>query len=184
MLADSATFLPILFIALPSVSELALQEDIYTPLAQWTLSSKPKIADMFVTEALDEYIKGLTELDGDDTDFVDDVKEVHRALASTQAEAQLAGPVPNFKVFALGGTLHFDGPKFSGSGPCEKKGSGGFYVNKTTMGGRGTYKLYFERFSVKLELYSGNKLVDTIKGNGAQKGLSNREGKPWEGTWS
>ncbi|KAJ8693336.1 hypothetical protein PTI98_008340 [Pleurotus ostreatus] len=178
----------------PQVSvfrELTLPEYSYI-LEQWTPSPTLKVGpicclltcftDALDPQALDEYIKELTKLDAEDPDFVDTVQEIHRILA---ADPELAGKAPNFTPIASGGTLRFSVPRVGGHGACEKTGTGAFYVNesKKHMQG-GTFELTFTRTSVEVKLYSGGALVDTLKGRGLQKGLSNRGGVPWKGTWT
>ncbi|KDQ31654.1 hypothetical protein PLEOSDRAFT_153876 [Pleurotus ostreatus PC15] len=147
-------------------SELPLSEYSYI-LEQWTPSPT---------------LKELTKLDSEDPDFVDNVQEIQRILA---ADPEYAGKAPNFTPIASGGTLRFSVPRVGGHGVCEKTGTGAFYVNESKKHKQGgTFELMFTRTSVEVKLDSGGALVDTLKGRGVQKGLSNRGGVPWKGTWT
>ena len=122
------------------------------------------------------------KLDAEDPDFVDDVQEVERAFKAELAAGR-AGSA-NIAIAAVGGSLSWNVDNVGGRGPCEKTGTGAFTGNSlSTSIKSGTYELWFTRTTVRLLLFSGGRQVDKFEGVGAQKGLSNRNNKPWTGTW-
>lgn len=147
--------------------------------------------EQMLTKVLDlnQFFVGLKKLDSD-VDFQDDVAEVERALAEPLAEeaaglrlgdgAILDGTL---KVAAIAGKLVFKVDSAYGSGPCNKKGAGGFKGSPVPSGltGGGKYELVIGRIKAKLILYNqDSSTAYTYKGYGLEKGISGT----WTGTWS
>ena len=125
----------------------------------------------------------VAALDPTDPDYVDDLKATKESLSSEKNGSGV------LTLGSAGGTLvwYLDGKK--GYGPCNKTGTGGFYGARLPSGlPSGTYELYLHKDSrTKCELRlspKGGVQPSPWKGTGAQKGLSNRDGKPWTGKYS
>ncbi|KAL4257839.1 hypothetical protein AB1N83_010195 [Pleurotus pulmonarius] len=176
------------------------------PKVGTTLVSPLCLIDTHTPEALDNYIKEVTQLDPDNANFVSYLQDVKQALANIQGRHGFAWA--NCIVRAMGGTLSFNlatpGPlplfgskSIKGSGPSNATLNAQFCTNAPITEGRGTYKLWIrgagrsgiwgrEEATIKIELHSSNGQVDTIEGTGGADilGGSSLVEQPWEGTWT
>ncbi|KAG8215609.1 hypothetical protein J3R82DRAFT_7474 [Butyriboletus roseoflavus] len=104
-----------------------------------------------------------------DADLVVEFDDQIAAADEIQALEYPGAAYSKLALVSVGGTIYAKfSPGPSGSGPCNKKGTGAFAGSKSPSGFTGNYKLVVARLTVKL--YQGDNLV--WSGTGLQKGLS------------
>ncbi|KAG8215610.1 hypothetical protein J3R82DRAFT_7475 [Butyriboletus roseoflavus] len=104
-----------------------------------------------------------------DADLVVELDDQIAAADEIQALEDAPASGSKLALVGAGGTIYAKfSPGPSGSGPCNKKGTGAFVGSKSPSGLTGNYKLVVARLTVKL--YQGSNL--TWSGTGLQKGLS------------
>ncbi|KAK7029523.1 hypothetical protein VNI00_014556 [Paramarasmius palmivorus] len=146
----------------------------------------PEAQVLSILERIDEdnFFQQIIALDPHDPDFVEDVEAAERALIESgfaKSGWLKIGAAKGWLVWHLSGRV--------GRAKCPKTGAGGFGGADLPSGlTGGQFELYLskdDRLRAKLDLSpKGGAAPTNWKGTGTQKGLSNREGQPWTGSYN